>query len=79
MPTLCDMPRSRTPRWTVEAVAWSAALVLLGGLVSAVSVHTPRPAQAEAADPVVQSAVVPSPVAVAPSPRPSPRPAVRPA
>ena len=62
----------RTPRWAVEAVAWSAALVLLGGVVVAVSgvIDTKPAVAAPDVAPVVDTPAPP------PSPAPKPKPQV---
>ncbi len=71
------MPRPRAS-FPAEVVAWVGALVLLAGVVSAVSVQEPVAALADDAAPVVEAAVLPpvvstpSPAVVRASPRPSP-------
>src|SRR3954470_8156620 len=58
--------RRRAPRWSVEATAWAAALVLVGGGLAVWSMRDAGPAQqAQAETPVVTSVpevTTPSPV-----------------
>ena len=61
--------KRRTPRWWIEATAWAAALVLVGGGVAVWSIRDTGPAApAQAAEtPVIES----SPVPATPSPVPT--------
>src|SRR4051794_18929736 len=54
--------RRRPPRWGIEATAWAAALVLVGGGVGVWSIRDTGPAgPAQAETPVVEAPVLPTP------------------
>ena len=56
----------RSPRWLLEATAWGASLVLVAGIVAAVSIDEPKPAVqvAQAETPAVEEREVRTTVAV---------------
>ena len=67
-----------TPRWLVEAVAWSLAVVLLGGVVASQAVEPERVQVVEEATPAYTEParqplrLTPPPAAPAPAPAPEP-------
>ena len=77
------MSRRRTPRWLVEATAWSLGLVMLVGIGATQAIEEPREVVVETAtpaftEPVREQLVFPSPAPPPPPPPPAPKPKPKP-